>query len=307
MSENFYSILEVPETATQEEIKKSYRRLSMEYHPDKNKNPEATAKFQKISEAYETLGDIDKKSQYDMSRQNPFSKNGIGINPMDHIFSNFFNFEGMSPFSHMDSFGPGQPFIHVFHNGHPVNIQIVKNMSKPTAIILNITIPIEKVLTGGKMPIEVERWIAGENNSKVIEKETLYFDIPKGVDEGEIIVIGEKGNITQNGIKGDVKICIHIENNTDFKRRGLDLFYEKTINLKEALCGFSFEIKHITGKIYTIANPEGNVINNGHNKVIPQLGLTRDGSIGNMIIQFNVKFPEKLSKEIVETLKQIDF
>lgn len=62
MSENFYEILEVPETSSIDEIKKSYRRLSMIYHPDKNKNnPEATSKFQKISEAYETLGDNDKK------------------------------------------------------------------------------------------------------------------------------------------------------------------------------------------------------------------------------------------------------
>ena len=62
MSANFYEILEIPETANPEDIKKSYRRLSMMYHPDKNKNnPDATSKFQQISEAYETLGDKDKK------------------------------------------------------------------------------------------------------------------------------------------------------------------------------------------------------------------------------------------------------
>jgi len=307
MSNSFYSILEVPENATQEEIKKSYRRLSMEYHPDKNKSPEATAKFQKISEAYETLGDPEKKSQYDMNKNNPFVSM-MGQDPMEHIFSNLFGFgSNMPPFAHMGSFGPEQPFVQVFHNGRPVNIQMFKNISKPTPIIINVTVPMEKVLTGAKMPIEVDRWIAGENNSKTFEKETIYFDLPKGVDEGEIYILGEKGNIGQNGHKGDVKICIHIENNTEFKRRGLDLFYEKTITIKEALCGFSFEIKHITGKMYTIANPEGNVINFGHNKVIPNLGLTRDNTTGNMIIQFNVKFPEKLSKEVVEQLKKVDF
>ena len=66
MSENFYDILELPDTSGLDEIKKAYRRLSMIYHPDKNKNnPEATAKFQKISEAYETLGDVEKKKEYD--------------------------------------------------------------------------------------------------------------------------------------------------------------------------------------------------------------------------------------------------
>ena len=64
MNTNFYEILEVPETAQLDDIKKSYRKLSMMYHPDKNKNnPDATAKFQKISEAYETLGDKEKKNE----------------------------------------------------------------------------------------------------------------------------------------------------------------------------------------------------------------------------------------------------
>ena len=64
MNTNFYEILEIPETANLDEIKKSYRRLSMMYHPDKNKNnPVSTAKFQQISEAYETLGDKDKKKR----------------------------------------------------------------------------------------------------------------------------------------------------------------------------------------------------------------------------------------------------
>jgi DnaJ-class molecular chaperone len=125
MTDTFYSILEVPESATPEEIKSSYRKLSMKYHPDKNRgDPDSTAKFQKISEAYETLGDSEKKKQYDMTRNNPFAKmmeqGGMpGGMPMDHIFANMFGF-GM-PFGHMDSFGPGQqqgnPFVQIFHNG----------------------------------------------------------------------------------------------------------------------------------------------------------------------------------------------
>ena len=60
---NFYGILEVPENASMDEIKKSYRRLSMMYHPDKNKQPDCVGKFQKINEAYETLGDAEKKKE----------------------------------------------------------------------------------------------------------------------------------------------------------------------------------------------------------------------------------------------------
>ena len=107
MNKNYYNVLEVSENASIDEIKKSYRKLSMVYHPDKNKNnPEATAKFQEISEAYETLGDMEKKNEYDMSRNNPFIKmmgnpSQSGQNPIDELFSNMFGmpFAGIEPWN----------------------------------------------------------------------------------------------------------------------------------------------------------------------------------------------------------------
>jgi DnaJ-class molecular chaperone len=71
--ENFYNILGVGEKATEEEIKKAYRKLSLQYHPDRNNNdPASVQKFQKIGEAYETLSDKEKRREYDMTRNNPF-------------------------------------------------------------------------------------------------------------------------------------------------------------------------------------------------------------------------------------------
>jgi DnaJ-class molecular chaperone len=95
---SFYDILEVPETASADEIKKAYRKLSMIHHPDKNGNSqESTEKFQKISEAYEVLGTPEKKKEYDMTHNNPFfkmmSQQGLnpnmnqGMNPVDELFS----------------------------------------------------------------------------------------------------------------------------------------------------------------------------------------------------------------------------
>ena len=73
MSESFYNILGVPETASKDDIKKAYRSLSLKLHPDRNPNNlEAVSKFQKINEAYETLGDEQKKEEYDMMNKNPF-------------------------------------------------------------------------------------------------------------------------------------------------------------------------------------------------------------------------------------------
>jgi DnaJ family protein A protein 2 len=107
--------------------------------------------------------------------------------------------------------------------------------------------------------------------------------------------------------RGDIKLFVKIENNTDFKRSGLDLIYEKGITVKEALCGFTFELKYITGKTYTINNQAGNIITDGYRKTIPGMGFFRDGHTGNLVIIFNVKYPEKLTNDIIEKLKQIDF
>lgn len=317
MNNSFYNVLEVPETASAEDIKKAYRKLSMMYHPDKNKNSqESTEKFQKISEAHEVLGDPDKRREYDMTKNNPFMKmmsgqHGMppGMNTVDELFSNLFGmpFMGMNMGMGMGSpdmqFGPN---VRVFHNGRPVNLQQPGYGQKPTPIIKNINVPIDKILTGTTIPVDIERWLI-ENGSKMFEHETVYVTVPKGIDEGEIIVLKDKGNIVNDDNKGDIKIFIKIDNNTEFKRSGLDLIFEKTITVKEALCGFSFELKYITGKVYTITNNSGNIISHGYKKIIPNMGFTRDDHTGNLLIAFDVKFPEKLSEDIISALKVVDF
>ena len=309
MSENHYSVLEVSQTASIEEIKKSYRRLSLLYHPDRNKNsPEATIKFQKISEAYEVLSDPEKKKEYDMMNNNPFFKmmgqnmggmnmGGMGMNPMDDFLNNLFNNPFAGP---AGGFGPN---VRIFHNGVNINPQ---QFQKPVPIVKTIEIPIDRILSGTTMPVDIERWLVQDGN-KVFEKEIIYVDVPKGIDEGEIIILRDKGNIAENDLKGDIKLFIRIINNTEFKRQGLDLILEKNISLKEALCGFTFEIKYLTGKIYTINNNSGNIIVPGYKKMIPNMGFTRDQHTGHLIIVFNIKFPEKLDEKILEQLKAIDF
>ena len=329
MSENLYQILEVPENASQEDIKKSYRRLSLLNHPDRNKNKADydVSKYQKINEAYEILGDPEKKQQYDLSRNNPFFKVGGGPSmhhapgSVEEVFSNLFGMHfgggGIPGGVHFASGGPGGgihfggppngfPFgqnVQFFHNGVPVNMNFLQ---KPTPIVKHVIIPIDKILTGTTIPVDIERWLT-TNNEKTFENETIYVNVPKGMDEGEMILLKDKGNVVNEDCKGDVKIFIKIENNTEFKRMGLDLVLEKNITVKEALCGFSFEIKYITGKTYTITNHSGNIIHHGYRKIIPNMGLSRDEHTGNLVIVFDIKFPEKLSNEVIESLKNIDF
>ena len=337
-AETFYTILGVNEKASKDEIKKAFRSLSLQYHPDRNGGP-TVEKFQKINEAYETLSDEEKRQEYDMAQSNPFLRGGMNMGGMN---MGGMNMGGMNmpfgmpfgmPFAHMNSmpfgnmraggeqdeinellsniFGGGMgglppgANIRIFRNGPGgANINFTQQPTKPAPINKNLEINMEQVLSGTTVPIDIERWIV-EKGIKVFEKETLYISIPKGIDENEMIVIENKGNSVNETCKGDVKVFIKIINNTEFERIGLDLQIKRTISLKEALCGFQFELKYINGKSYTLNNNSGNIITPDYKKVIPNMGLTRDTHVGNLIIHFQVDFPKSLTEENMNKLKEI--
>lgn len=183
----------------------------------------------------------------------------------------------------------------------------INQVSKPEDLATELEITMYDVYNGTQIPIQIERKLMNSmNNLCTSVKETVYVKIYAGIDEGEIITIPEKGHI-MNGIgKGDVKITIKIANTTDFKRKGLDLFYMKRITLKEALCGeFEFEIKLIDGNSCTIKNKRGNIIEPNYRKTYSNMGLTREDQTGNLIIHFMVEFPSKLTDTQIEQLQTI--
>ena len=104
---------------------------------------------------------------------------------------------------------------------------------------------------------------------------------------------------------GDIKVSIIVKNFTKFVRQGIDLIYNKDISLKEALCGFDFDMEYIDGRIFKIKNDSGNIISSGYNKIIPKMGMNRENVKGDLIIKFNVIFPQKLSESQVNTLNNI--
>jgi DnaJ family protein B protein 4 len=320
--EDPYKILGVDRNATHEEIKKAYRALSLKFHPDKNQGkPEAEAIYKSINGAYEILGDETRRKEYDnpMSppHMNPFA--GMGMPP-------HFPFAGMG----MHGGNPHDEFMKIFssgifqnagmhggvHNGTtqiftmgpngPIRVQLggQPQIQKPPHIVKTVEIPIDKAFSGFSLPIEVSRWIV-EGGIKKEENETLYVSIPRGIDDNEIIVLTGKGNANGENNRSDVKIQIKVKNETEFKRDGLDLILEHSISLKEALCGFSFDMKFIDGRIFKIQNDNGNVICPGYKKVIPGMGMVRDGQTGNLVILFDVKFPEHLTREAIATISSV--
>lgn len=287
-SEDLYKVLEINNNSTQEQIKKAYRKLSMSYHPDRNmNNPEATSKFQKIGSAYEILGDEGKRKQYDMK----------------NLHSNMF--ESMNPAEQNDIFN--------FLNGN-LGMQGTQNMrpmyfrqttiQKPVSITKTIELSIEQAYNGCTLPVEITRVIV-EGNMRREETETLYVPISEGIDDNELIVLKEKGNIINETNKGDLKIFIRIKNDTEFTRNGLDLIFHKTISLKDALCGFIFDLKYIDGRVFKIKNSNGNVISTNYKKMIPNMGMKRDNHTGNLIIKFEVTFPERLTEEQIKIIEDV--
>jgi len=163
-------------------------------------------------------------------------------------------------------------------------------------------ITFEQAYNGSNIPIIIERSIIYNNLLKQ-EKETLYVEIPKGIDNDEIIIIENKGNIYEN-FKSNVKIYTFLLNHKLYSRKGLDIYYNKNISFKESLIGFEYNFKYLNNKIYKIVNKE-NIIHNNSKKIIENIGFLRNNYNGNLIITFNVNYPEKISKETQEALKKI--
>ena len=290
--DDYYEILGVDTKSNPDEIKKAYRKLSLIHHPDRNGDPK---EFKKINEAYQTLRSPEKKKMYDMQKNNPLF-GGLSSNPED--FLNMM-FGGGIPFQFRNN-----PNVRIFQNGRPVN------MNKPAPLVKSIEITLEQAYTGINYPLKIEKWVM-DGNTRKTEQETIYVDIKPGIDTNEILILRARGNILSDDNIGDVKIFIKVINNTPFTRDGLDLLLTKEITLKEALIGFKFDFKHLSGKSYTINNKPGKVVTPEFIKEVPNMGMKRERHhpasplVGNLLICFNIKYPATITEEQCKQLADI--
>uniref|UniRef100_A0A6C0B7R3 J domain-containing protein n=1 Tax=viral metagenome TaxID=1070528 RepID=A0A6C0B7R3_9ZZZZ len=316
---NHYEALGLSKDANATDIKKAYRKLSLQYHPDRNSSEEAIVKMHAINSAYEILSDNDKRRQYNMELEGgmPFQH----MNSMDEfsdinqLFSMMFG--GMQPGM------PGPPFgggVHTFHSAGP-GIRVFQShggpgnfraefshnfqQAPPPPIEKTVELTLEQCYRGCSIPIDIERWSI-INGQKVNEVENVTITFPQGIDESDALLMKGHGHLINEQIKGDVHVSIKIINRTPFKRQGLDLILRKNIPLKDALCGFTFDINHVNGKTFTLNNATNpSVIYPGFKKVINELGMKKDNITGNLIIELDIDFPDKLTEEQINSIKNI--
>jgi DnaJ-class molecular chaperone len=273
VKEKYLNLLELDNLSDLNTIKKSYRRLSLKYHPDKN--PYNTNKFQEITKAYEFL-----------------------IKHFNEITNEKLNNEKLNNNSDNTIIQKNSYDSDYYNNIYNNVLSIYKE-----DIIIYINLTYEESYNGCQKPVKITRKIL-QNNIVTSENETLYVNIPQGTDNDEIIVIENKGNI-DNFTKTNVKIFIKLLKHNLFERDGLDLIYKLNISFKESLVGVNKIFKHLNNKYYKINSKKGEIVYNTSEKKLDNLGFKRNDYYGNMIIKFTIDYNYKFNETQLERLLEI--
>ncbi|XP_018587901.1 dnaJ homolog subfamily B member 11 [Scleropages formosus] len=318
---DFYKILGVPKSASIRDIKKAYRKLALQLHPDRNKDdPEAQDRFADLGAAYEVLSDEEKRKQYDMYGEEGLKEGHHSSH--DDIFSSFFG-----------NFG-------TFFGGN--QRQQDRNVPRGNDIVLDLEVTLEEVYSGNFVEVVRNKPVAKEAPGKrkcncrqemrttqlgpgrfqmtqevvcdecpnvklVNEERTLEVEIEQGVrDDMEYPFIGE-GEPHIDGEPGDLRFRIKVMKHPVFERRGDDLYTNVTISLVEALVGFEMDIHHLDGhKVHIvrdkITKPGAKVWKKGEG--LPN--FDNNNIRGSLIVTFDIEFPkEQLDEQQKEGVRQL--
>ena len=294
MSKSLYETLEISDGASESEIKKAYRKLARQYHPDVNKDPKAEEKFKEINSAYEILSDKEKKQQYDMhgdsmfGGQNfhDFSRSHGGSGDLDDILRQMFSGGGgFGGFGGGSSFGGGG-----FSGGFGSAAR--QQQAQPNLDIeTKVTIPFNVSILGG-------------SHSVSVNGERFDIKIPAGVKSGEKMRVKGKGH-AQNGKAGDLFLKITVAQNPEYEREGDDLVKSFDLPLSAALFGEKVTIKTLEKdiKLKVPANTK-----NGQRFRVKEMGaMNRKSKLrGNLYLKANIILPkiEDLDKDLVDMMKE---
>lgn len=299
MSE-YYEILGVNKNATEREIKKAYRKLALKYHPDKSEGDEK--KFKKIAEAYDVLGDKEKRQKYDQ-----FGKAGVDGNfggsgghhfnfsgqDASRIFEQFFKFN--SGGDDDDNFSDIRFFMSGMHDFH--------QKIKDPALTCDVKCTLEELDYGITKKMKISRIVFKKNGQRQKEDNVYHIDVRPGWKEGTKITYECVGDIHEgsNREPADIVFTIKEKPHSDFKRDGNDLVTNIKLTFEESLLGFKKVIKTLRGEKLKITSDE--ISQNEKKIVLYGKGMTiknKDNEIenrGNLIIIYKVKYPEKLTNK----------
>ena len=290
MAKSLYETLEINESASEAEIKKAYRKLARQYHPDVNKEPSAEEKFKEINSAYEILSDKEKKQQYDMHGDSMFggqnfhdfsrSHGGAGAGSMEDIINEMFGRgAGGNPFG-----GGGNPFGGGFGGG---GFEQEVNLDMQT----KVTIPFGVSILGG-------------SHSVAVNGDRFDIKIPAGVNTGEKMRVKGKGH-AQGGRVGDLFLKITVASNPDYEREGDDLVKSFDVPLSAALFGEKIAIETLEKEI-KLKVPKNT--KNGQRFRVKEMGAMnrKTKTRGNLYLKANIVLPDidSLDEELVEMMKE---
>jgi len=283
-----YETLGINETASADEIKAAYRKLAMQWHPDRNSgNKDAEVKFKEISAAYEILSDEIKRREYDQTRKNPFHGNHGGVhwnvNVNGRPFDNPTNIDDfVAQFFSQHGF-PG--FGRAPQRNRDVN--------------LNINISLEDSYNGKQIPLGFTT-----NSGRKID---LVIDIPKGIDNGTRIRYAGQGDHSNTSLPpGDLYIHVEIAPHAKFVRHGNHLEHHCKVDAISAIVGTKLHIYAINGHKISVTIPPGT--QHGTKLRIVNQGMPlreHPGTHGDLYLIIELEIPQNLSAENLSLLSQI--
>ena len=305
---DYYKILGVEKKASQDAIKKAYRKLAVKYHPDKNQgNKEAEEKFKEIGEAYEVLGDAEKRKKYDELGANwknfQSGQAYSGGNP----FGNFnFGQGGTYVEMDMDDFMNGNNQISDFFNAFFGGGRRAKSTNFGGGSWGNFQQAADYETT---IEITLEEAFHGTSRIIQLENEKIRIKIKPGIADGQNLRIKGKGQKTSNGQNnGDLYVKIKVLNHTKFERKENDLYTSQKIDLFTAVLGGKIIIETIDDKL-KLPIPQGT--QNGKTFRLKNKGMPvyeSKNQFGDLYVKIDVQIPDRLSekqKKLFEELKTL--